>query len=37
MFNLDLEFEELLEDIFSVSQDQNEDIVKLFCDDVLKK
>jgi hypothetical protein len=36
MFNLDLTFEELLEDIFSVSQDKNEDIVKLFCENILK-
>ena len=37
MFNLDLRFEELLEDIFSANLDKNETIVQLFCEDILKE
>ncbi len=35
MFNLDLSFDELLEDIFSLDQDKNETQVKKFCSEVL--
>jgi hypothetical protein len=35
MFNLDLTFEEILEDIFSLNQDNNEIKVTKFCSDVL--
>jgi hypothetical protein len=34
MFNLDLSFEEILEEIFVVDQDENENIVKLFCEHI---
>ncbi len=37
MFNLDLQFEEILEDIFSESCEENERSVKFFCDKVLKE
>jgi hypothetical protein len=36
MFNLDLTFDELLEEIFSNNEDENETKVKKFCDEVLK-
>ncbi len=36
MFNLDLQFEELLEDIFSESSEDNESSVKFFCDKILE-
>ncbi len=36
MFNLDLPFDELLEDIFSDNNDLNETRVKLFCEQILK-
>jgi hypothetical protein len=35
MFNLDLTFEEILEDIFSLNEDENERRVEKFCSDVL--
>jgi hypothetical protein len=35
MFNLDLEFEELLEEIFSEDLDTNEREVQTFCEEVL--
>jgi len=37
MFNLDLQFEEILEDIFSESCETNETLVKTFCDKILKE
>jgi hypothetical protein len=37
MFNLDLPFDELLEDIFSDNNEQNETTVKLFCEQILKE
>ena len=37
MHNLDLSFEELLEDIFSDNEDVNESKVSSFCDQILKK
>ncbi len=36
MFNLDLTFEELLEDIFTSNQNENESRVKSFCEDIIK-
>jgi hypothetical protein len=36
MFNLDLSFEELLEEIFSSNLDENENTVMLFCENILK-
>ena len=36
-YNLDLDFEELLEEIFVESVDENEKIVKLFCDNIIEK
>jgi hypothetical protein len=35
MFNLDLLFDELLEEIFSVNEDENETKVTKFCSDIL--
>jgi hypothetical protein len=35
MHNLDLSFEEILEDIFSVNLNENENIVTSFCDEIL--
>jgi hypothetical protein len=35
MHNLDLTFEELLEDIFSDNLDDNENQVKLFCENII--
>jgi hypothetical protein len=36
MYNLDLSFNDILEDIFSENLDLNETKVKSFCDDILK-
>ncbi len=36
MFNLDLPFDELLEDIFSDNNELNETTVKLFFEQILK-
>ena len=37
MFNLDLSFDELLEDIFSLNQEKNESKVEQFCDEILNE
>lgn len=37
MFNLDLSFEEILEDIFVSNLTENEETVKLFCSEILKE
>jgi hypothetical protein len=36
MYNLDLSFDEVLEEVFYENLDKNETKVKLFCDDILK-